>query len=78
MSEDRLVDIEVKKNKTLTLSPTDGPFNEIVVRKNGTLILTGGVYHINEMDLGTKVAVLVQAPTTLLIADRFAPVTAAQ
>ena len=67
-----LVDIEVKKNKSLTLAPEDGPFNLIEVENNGTLFLSGGIYHISEMDLGTKVAVLVQAPTTLLIADKFA------
>ena len=66
------VDILVRKRETVTLSPEDGPFGTIRVKHKGSLILTGGEYHIGSMHLGTKVAVVVQAPTTMLIAGKFA------
>lgn len=61
------VDVEVKKKKIVELAPEDGPFGQIKVKQQGILILSGGEYHIDELDIGNKAAVLIQAPTTLLI-----------
>ena len=43
------VDILVRKRETVTLSPEDGPFGTIRVKHKGSLILTGGEYHIGSM-----------------------------
>ena len=64
-------DIKVKKNKTVELHDIDGPFGEIKVDSKGLLILSGGEYHLQKLDVGSKAVVLVRAPTTLLTADKF-------
>ncbi len=67
-----VVDVEVKKNESATLSPTDGPFNEIRVRQKGTLTFAGGEYHIANLDIGQNATIEFSAATTLLIADKLA------
>ncbi|RLB81142.1 MAG: sugar-binding protein, partial [Deltaproteobacteria bacterium] len=45
-----------------------------MVRKNGTLILTGGTYHLENLDLGnTGAKVLFQSATDLIINNRLRP-----
>ena len=58
---------------TLTLDP--GSYGEILVKKNATLILTGGTYHFENLDLGDTGGskVLFQAPTELIINNRLEP-----
>ena len=66
------VDIVVKRKEHLEIAPADGPFNEIQVRQKGTLVFTGGEYHIGRLDIGPNSRVLFRDATTLLIADKFA------
>ena len=62
----------IARGETLTLAP--GAYGEIMVRKNATLILTGGTYHFENLDLGnTGARVLFQAPTDLIINNRLGP-----
>ena len=65
------VDIDVGKRQILELDAIDGPFGEIRVRPQGILVLTGGEFHIDELDIGNKAAVVVRAPSTLLIKGHF-------
>ena len=64
-------DIKIKNKKTAVLDPMDGPFGKIQVKSKGTLILTGGVYSIGHLDIGTSALVLCQAPTTLQVDGTF-------
>ncbi|MGB5745764.1 MAG: hypothetical protein WBM69_02205, partial [Desulfobacterales bacterium] len=64
---------EIARGETLTLGP--GAYGEIMVRRNATLILTGGTYHFENLDLGDGggSTVLFQAPTELIINQRLEP-----
>ncbi len=64
------VDVEVKKDREITLSPEDGPFATVSVKSKGRLVLSGGEYHIENLDIGSDAEVEFLAPTTLLIADK--------
>lgn len=64
-------DYEVKTKNSLTLAP--GSYGEIKVKTSGTLIFTGGTYHLENLDVGTKVNILFQAPTELIINNRLEP-----
>ena len=48
-----------------------GAYGDVMVRKNGTLVLTGGDYDLNSFDTGTGVNVYFTEPTTLRIAEKF-------
>jgi len=53
---------DVARGRILTLEP--GGYGKIKVRRNATLILTGGTYHLEDLDLGSCGSkVLFQAPT---------------
>ena len=45
----------------------------IIVKRNATLILTGGTYHFEDIDLANSSKVLFQAPTELIINNRLGP-----
>jgi len=64
------VDIQVKGKEQLTLAPEDGPFATIKVKNGATLVFSGGEYHIENLDVGSKATVVFEASTTLLIADK--------
>jgi len=50
-----------------------GAYGSVSMKKNSVLILTGGVYHFNNIDLGRKSQLLVTAPTEIRIANRLLP-----
>ncbi|UCE56101.1 MAG: hypothetical protein JSV31_11845 [Desulfobacterales bacterium] len=63
---------DLPRGETLVLEP--GAYGEILVRANATLILTGGTYHFENLDLGYRNAkVFFQAPTDLIINNRLEP-----
>ena len=64
---------DIARGETLTLGP--GAYGEIVVRRNATLILIGGTYHFENLDMGAGGGskVLFQAPTELIINQRLEP-----
>ena len=64
---------DIAQGETLSLGP--GAYGEIVVRRNATLMLTGGTYHFENLDLGDGGGskVLFQAPTELIINQRLEP-----
>ncbi len=64
---------DIALGETLTLEP--GAYGEIVVRRNAALILTGGTYHFENLDIGGGGGskVLFQAPTELIINQRLEP-----
>jgi len=61
--------ITIPQNGTQTLSP--GSYGDILVRRNGKLTLTGGVYHLGSLNTGDNVQILFQAPSEVRIAGRF-------
>lgn len=62
----------VPTRESLTLEP--GSYGKIMVRRNATLILTGGTYHFENLDLGIfNAKVLFQSPTDLIINNRLKP-----
>jgi PKD repeat protein len=60
---------EVASQGSLTLSPTDTCFN-VVVGSHATLNLTGGVYHFNDMYLGSHSQVVCKQPVEIRIAGK--------
>ncbi len=65
-------DYDIPIGETLTLPPSS--YGEIMVRMNATLILTGGTYHFENLDLGDNHSeVMFQAPTDLIINNRLGP-----
>ncbi|MFT5376363.1 MAG: hypothetical protein ACI906_003200 [Candidatus Latescibacterota bacterium] len=64
------VDIQVTGKEQITLAPEDGPFATIKIKSRGMLIFSGGEYHIENLDVGSKATVVFEAPTTLLIANK--------
>jgi hypothetical protein len=58
-------DIEVKNNKTHTLAP--GRYRTITVNHGGTLILTGGIYHVSSLDVRTQTKVLFRGASEVRI-----------
>lgn len=61
-------DVTVRPNGTEHISP--GDYDHIVVRTNGTLIFTGGDYHIKNMELSTNANVVFEAPSVLYILEK--------
>jgi hypothetical protein len=57
---------EVESQVSLTLGPTD-PCFDVVVGSQATLYLTGGVYHFNDMYLGSHAQVICNGPVELRI-----------
>ena len=64
------VDIDVRQRNTLTLLP-EQRYDRIRVRSMATLILAGGEYHIDRLDIGQNATVVALAPVTLLIGASF-------
>jgi len=64
-------DYIIGRNDSLELPA--GAYGTISMKKNSVLILTGGVYHFNTVDLGRKSQLLVTAPTEIRIANRLLP-----
>lgn|GEM_PF-710084 len=64
-------DITLATKETLTLAP--GSYGEIKIKSQATLILTGGTYHLQNLEVGTKAKVLFQAPTEVIINNRLEP-----
>lgn len=62
------VDITLAESETLTLPP--GAYGEIKLNRLATLILEGGTYHVENLEMGDYTKVLVQSPTLLLIDNR--------
>ncbi|HEY5838344.1 MAG TPA: Ig-like domain-containing protein [Pyrinomonadaceae bacterium] len=58
-------DIEVKKNKTHTIAP--GRYRKITVQHGGTLILTGGIYHLSTLDVRTSAKVVFRGTSEVRI-----------
>jgi beta-lactamase superfamily II metal-dependent hydrolase len=63
--------ITIKTSETYTLA--SGSYGKIQLKPKSTLILTGGTYHLQNLDIGTKSKVLFQAPTEVIIANRLEP-----
>jgi hypothetical protein len=61
--------IEVPQNGTHTLQPDS--YGDIMVRRNGRLILTGGTYHLSSFTGGDNVQLICQAPAEIRIAGKF-------
>jgi len=58
-------DVELKQKATRILAP--GSYDSITVKEGGTLILTGGVYHVNTLDIRGKTDILFRAPSQLRV-----------
>ncbi|GJQ22133.1 MAG: hypothetical protein HBSIN02_24880 [Bacteroidia bacterium] len=48
-----------------------GSYGDILVRRNGTLTLSGGVYHFNSFNTGDNVRIVFQSPSEVRIAQKF-------
>ncbi|UCG11003.1 MAG: hypothetical protein JSU72_10540, partial [Deltaproteobacteria bacterium] len=60
---------QIPRGETLTLSPDY--YGDIIVRAKGSLVLPGGTYHIENLELGhPRARILFQAPTELIINNR--------
>jgi len=57
--------INIAKNKTATLAP--GAYGAVQVAAGGTLVLSGGLYQVESIDLGTSAVVVFHAATELRI-----------
>ncbi len=62
------LNITVSANSTYTLSP--GSYGEIKLNKLAELIITGGTYHVKNLNLGDYAKVYFKAPTQLFIKNR--------
>jgi len=62
-------DIVVDRNKTMILS--EGQYRNITVKQNGTLVLTGGIYQVQSLNLGTRTTVRVMAAADVGIRGEF-------
>ncbi|MCP4157124.1 MAG: LamG domain-containing protein [bacterium] len=63
-------DIYVGEFSSSTLSP--GAYGEVVLGKKGTLFLTGGTYHFQELNLGDYAEVRFQTASEVIINNRLA------
>ncbi len=63
--------IRIKRGKSHTLEP--GSYGEIKMGRRSKLIFTGGVYHLENLKVGSGSKVLFQAPTELVINNRLQP-----
>jgi hypothetical protein len=63
------IDITIPQGGTQTLAP--GSYRDIRVRRNGTLILTGGEYHFNSFDTGDNARIMFQTASDVRIAQKF-------
>jgi Leucine-rich repeat (LRR) protein len=62
-------DLRVYPGDSLVLEP--GNYGDITVRTYGTLILTGGTYHIESLILGHyKANILIQGPTEIIVNNK--------
>jgi hypothetical protein len=64
-------DYTLAQGESLTLPA--GAYGEIKLKKNSVLTLTGGVYHLANLDVGDNSQVLVTAPTEVRVANRLQP-----
>lgn len=58
-------DVELKQKATRTLAP--GSYGKITVKEGGTLVLTGGVYHVDTLDIRGKTDILFRGPSQLRV-----------
>jgi uncharacterized repeat protein (TIGR01451 family) len=58
-------DIEVGTNQTLTLAP--GSYRKITVKTKGTLILSGGIYHVSSLDIRQEARLFFLAPSEVRV-----------
>lgn len=64
--------IDIPIGETVIMEP--GAYGEVIVRSNATLILTGGVYHLENLDLGDNGAkILFRDKTDLILNNRLEP-----
>ena len=63
--------IRIKRGQTWNLEP--GCYGEIKMQKRSKLIFTGGVYHLENLDVGQCCKVLFQGPTDVVINNRLRP-----
>jgi hypothetical protein len=62
----------IKRGQTLTLT-RPGSYGEIKMQKRSKLIFTGGVYHLENLDVGRGCKVLFQNKTDVVINNRLRP-----
>ena len=58
-------DVTVAKNATVTLAA--GQYRHVRVRQGGTLVLSGGLYQVQSLEVESKAAVSVMAPTEVRV-----------
>ena len=58
-------DIEVQSNQTLTLAA--GSYRKITVKNKGTLVLTGGAYHVATLDIRQEAKLYFTGPTEVRV-----------
>lgn len=61
--------ITIPQDGNQTLTP--GSYGELLVRKNGTLILTGGEYHFDSFNTGDNARIVFQTASEVRIAQKF-------
>lgn len=64
-------DITLAQNESLSLPA--GAYGEITLKKNAVLTLTGGIYHLANLNMGDDSQVLAAAPVEIRIAGRLQP-----
>jgi hypothetical protein len=62
------VDVTVALAGSAVLDP--GDYRDVKVKHNGTLILSGGVYNLRNLDAGHATSLLFEAPSEVRIADK--------
>jgi hypothetical protein len=60
--------VTVEQRQALTL--THGNYGDIVVKNNGKLIFTGGVYNLRSIDISARGELLFLAPSEVRVADK--------
>jgi hypothetical protein len=64
--------LDIAKGTTLTLAP--GAYGQVMVRANAVLTLTGGTYHLENLNLGDNNSkIYFQGATDLVIRNRLEP-----
>ena len=62
--------VNVAKNKTATLAP--GAYGAVQVAAGGTLVLTGGLYQVESIDLAASATIVFRAATELRVKTELA------
>jgi hypothetical protein len=61
-------DVTVPIGDSAVLAP--GSYRDVKVRQNGTLVLTGGVYDLRNLEVGLSADLVFEAPSRVRIADK--------